>query len=442
MINVPMTYPLKPIDGYLISGFDTPMSVERYTTPPDLLQRMAQDGLTYDLIQAQHALSSTQRDVIPLERYVTKAQQVIDQQAEIIEYAIQRWNMDFLMTVCQMTDFINHRTTDEEAICAVYRRADAFVGRVLEHLPDDATVFIVSDHGSQPARRRVSLLRALADAGLIAFKPEVPANTIRRKVQRVLASRLPLHLSESLSRFVSQVWDRLPGWIRRVISAPVLKANPGAHMHSSTVDWARTKAYTLSHLGPIYVNLRGREPQGIVEREEYETVCRQVTEALTAIVDPGTGEHPFSGVTRAAAVWHGPYMDIAPDLIYDWNDEGYAVVSTLPDGSLFAAGLDNGVHANYGVLILSGPGIQPGCEIEGATLMDVAPTALALMGIPLPEGMDGRVVMEALTPTFSQDNPIMYQEAETDYAPSGEQVYTDEQVAEVEERLRGLGYLE
>ena len=214
-------------------------------------------------------------------------------------------------------------------------------------------------------------------------------------------------------------------------------------MHPSTVDWSRTRAYTRSHLGPIYVNLRGREPHGIVESgAEYETVCLQIVEALTSISDPETGDRPFPGVTRTAKVWHGPYMDIAPDLVYDWNDEGYAMVSTLPDGSLFADGLDSGIHTRQGVLIMCGPDIQLGCEIEQAILMDVAPTMLALMKVPVPEDMDGRVLMEAFRPEFLQQNPVTYQQAGTDYALSCEQAYTEDQVAEIEERLRGLGYLD
>jgi predicted AlkP superfamily phosphohydrolase/phosphomutase len=206
------------------------------------------------------------------------------------------------------------------------------------------------------------------------------------------------------------------------------------------VDWAQTQAYARGHMGQVYLNVQGREPQGIVSPADYTAVREQIAALLTSWRHPADGRIPVTAVIPGEAAASGPYATAGPDLhvIID----GYRTLAHplfAADGRILTAQPwgDSGSHRREGVLIVQGPEVRHG-RIANARLEDIAPTILHLLGVPVAEDMDGRVLTTLFTDAF-QRHPVTYQSPlEINDSPGG---LTAAMQATVEEHLRGLGYL-
>jgi hypothetical protein len=213
------------------------------------------------------------------------------------------------------------------------------------------------------------------------------------------------------------------------------------------VDWSRTTAYSNGYAGPIFVNLRGREPQGTVEPgEAYDAILEKIAADLAALKEPGTGL-PFVGqIYRGQTLYSGPSTEYGPDLILVPRNPRIAGLGLVefPSNRWLTSSPDrSGHHRMDGILFLAGPGIGRGAELQGASIMDIAPTVLALLGVPIPRAMDGRVLETAMTDELRASLSITYAGAVED-APSTTSSSVEIDSAEEEalrEHLRGLGYV-
>jgi predicted AlkP superfamily phosphohydrolase/phosphomutase len=215
------------------------------------------------------------------------------------------------------------------------------------------------------------------------------------------------------------------------------------------IDWQRTRAYLFPMycpLGGIEINLRGRQPQGIVKTgAEYEQLREAILTQLPQIVDPVTGKPVISRALRREDLYSGPFLEHTPDIVffmtedYDtgWNLGGDLVIPT-PDSDFYRW---SGFHSTHGVLIARGNGaIRPGTEIANAELMDLAPTLLYALGLPIPKDMDGQVLIQLFAPSAVSQNPPTFTDLVS--APlSAEHVLSDEEEGAMRRRLHGLGYL-
>jgi predicted AlkP superfamily phosphohydrolase/phosphomutase len=214
----------------------------------------------------------------------------------------------------------------------------------------------------------------------------------------------------------------------------------GKFLSFDDVDWSRTLAYSIGHVGQIFVNLKGREPEGIVEPgAEQESVRQRVTEALRDLHHPATGQPLVDKIIPVDQVVHGPYANRSPDLHIVMD--GYRTISFplfATDNRIVTRQIrgDSGSHRLHGIFIASGPEIRTGKTIQDAHILDLAPTILHLMGLPVPDDMDGNVLTQALTTSRSIEFRTV--------SPTDEGIQaglSEEETTEVEDRLRALGYL-
>jgi predicted AlkP superfamily phosphohydrolase/phosphomutase len=182
------------------------------------------------------------------------------------------------------------------------------------------------------------------------------------------------------------------------------------------IAWTETRAYTsvVSTGEGVSVNLAGREPGGTVSRGDYERVRDELAEALLAFTDPETGAHPIARVFRKEEVLSGPYLDRAPDLILE-----AAPLYSLSHARRIVEEADwlSGDHRPEGVYVLAGPGVERGTG-EEISLADFAGRISETVGVE-PDAEWGATATVEPVAAFSEQ---------------------DERA--VEERLRGLGYLE
>jgi predicted AlkP superfamily phosphohydrolase/phosphomutase len=219
----------------------------------------------------------------------------------------------------------------------------------------------------------------------------------------------------------------------------------GLFLSFDDVDWSRTKAYTLGgNMTGIYVNLQGREPDGCVKPgAEYETLRDEIIARLVDLRDEETGVQVATRIYRREELYSGPYLERAPDVIFETHDERYVGFG----GQEFTANvvmapsrLFNGCHRRDGMVVLNGRPILPGVQLPPYDIVDLAPTILHLLGYPVPEDLDGRLMVEALSPGFLEQHPVQVAGGVWQAAEDESGLSLSEE-AEITDRLKGLGYL-
>ncbi len=440
VMNVPVTYPPRPVNGFIVAGMLSPME-GTFTYPVDLLDRYAGRLKPYRIAPGVQYKEGNG------EAFIADLLDLVERRGEYALQLMEDHPHDFLMFHFQATDVLQHALwrfidpahprydADQAAQMApgfkrVYARIDHTIGEMLDRLDDDATVIAMSDHGFGPLHYTVNVNLFLLDRGLLRLKRGAWTRLKTGLFRAGLTPASIWHLIEDVG-LQNYVWHVSKSTRNKVVSK---------FLSFDDVDWSRTLAYSIGHVGQVYINLKGREPQGIVDPgADYEAVRGRVSDALQDLRHPETGQPMVDQVIPGDSVVHGPYASRSADLhlILD----GYRAIA-FP---LFAADRhvvtsqirgDSGCHRRHGVLIAWGEGIRPGETVEGARIMDLAPTILHLMGLPVPEDMDGRV----LTSLISVERPV---EHERDGAreAGAEEDLSPEDTAEVEERLRSLGYL-
>lgn len=454
VINVPMTYPARPLNGFLISGLDAPdESSADFTYPPELYQELQREvgGYLIDTNILGYARSGRWTQAI------AATQQVIAQRARVAEYLMQKQSWDLFVAVFTALDRVQHTfwvdpaagndvfgtaPAASEIVVGFYERLDEVIGRLCALAGDDTTVLVMSDHGAgfNPLGN-LYLSTWLESLGLFhrasAGMGDRARNALRALLRRASAMADGL-FSKQARRWVLR---HLPGG----------RAGLVGRLHRVPCDWAHTQAYVDYVQPAIWINLRGREPQGIVEPgAEYERLRDRLIEQLTQCRDPKTGARIVKAVRRREEVYQGSRVESAPDLHVEWNykvivsgyqyqgEDGRAV-TVGKSGDIVERRNISGDHRPEGILILSGPGVRVGQPIQGAQIADLAPTILHLLGQPVPGDMEGRVLSEVFTEESLAQRPIQFQAAR-----EGEQErieYSAEEAEQVEKRLRGLGYI-
>ncbi|MBC7223900.1 MAG: alkaline phosphatase family protein, partial [Anaerolineae bacterium] len=342
---------------------------------------------------------------------------------------------DFLMVVFETPDRIQHifwgrlqralaegpADAVDEALLVCYEEVDRGIGALLELAGERTTVFLLSDHGFCGLHTAVHLDQWLADRGLLRYAGAKA--TVRRRVKAGLA---PL--------------------LKRVLPRSWLLRGRRAFAVTRVVDWERTRVYSgRSSENAVFLNLRGREPKGIVEPgREYEALREEVIQALRTLRDPRTGEPVLRRVFRREEVYHGPYLESAPDILLELT-EGYEVTSEVATAGVFrdVSGQGAGFHAQEGIFVAAGAGVAGPGRLEGAHIQDLAPTILHCLGLPVPQYMDGRVLEEVFDEAHRAAHPVVRTDAVPAIGPAREagEVFSAEDEEEIRQRLSGLGYL-
>jgi predicted AlkP superfamily phosphohydrolase/phosphomutase len=179
--------------------------------------------------------------------------------------------------------------------------------------------------------------------------------------------------------------------VRQVLEEAGLVVYKGDIGGQREIDWSRTRAVDVG-LVHIFINLKGREPDGIVEPEDYEATQREIIAALHDYQDTRTGQHPFAlALTRADAEMVNLWGDLVGDVVYALRPEfDGAHGKHLPSSVL-------GIGGQHSTFVLSGAGVRKGIALSRQVrVVDVAPTLCYLLGIPMPADVEGGIVYEAL----------------------------------------------
>jgi predicted AlkP superfamily phosphohydrolase/phosphomutase len=462
-VNIPFTYPPEVVNGFQISGMDTPSEKSAFIHPPALREELEKivGKLRFDITHLGFMSTNARRAQV-----LAEMEQVDDQWKRVGLYLLDKHPADLMMFTFMSIDTVQHHFWQymdpqhfmydatgaeqfKDAILQVYQRLDAAVGKFLERLPDETTVLVVSDHGGGPVSDRVVYLnRFLAQLGLLKYNEQKQSALGKAKqlVVRTAYSFLFGTLGPDQKKFLAGL---LPGMREKFESAYTSFAN---------IDWSATKAYCSEILASppsIWINRKNEKPAGIVSDEEYEPLLALISEKLSDLKDPRNGQPVISRVYRRDELFHGPYAKEAPDLILDWwSENAFSVKPSFPEEGdqpplqikprAPSPGPEwGGTHRKSGVLIMRGGAFKQGVRIEGARLVDMAPTLLHLMGEKVPDDMDGRVLTVAFNPEFAQQHAAQYAKSSSGASEGAEsKSYSEEEAAQIEARLKALGYID
>lgn len=206
----------------------------------------------------------------------------------------------------------------------------------------------------------------------------------------------------------------------------------------SDVDWSKSIAYSFGS-GQVYINMRGREPEGVVREVCMSETVKRIKKALSEAVDPNTGQKLFERVLTKYEVYQGSCMTEAPDIVLEPKASYSFFLHPFVSNTVLGRPVDKSAdHRIRGIFMISGPGVKKGLNGESVQSIDITPTVLYLMGVPIPRDVDGRVLTDLLLDTYVQTHPIQIGPISDRYAPS---FMAPEEEEQVENRLRKLGYI-
>ena len=456
VVNVPLTWPVEKVHGALVSGLMTPGINSEFTYPPELKQQLLNELGEY-IIDVDIERGETANE--DLGTLAARIKRMSELQTRAFEKLLdQHPDWDFAMLVHRAPDTLCHKFwryqdpthplyNQREAaqwgsvINDCFQYLDNYNARILEKYADEhPTVIVLSDHGFGPLTHAVYLNLYFAQRGLLAYKEQAGST---------LSSALRAGVKRLNNPFIATAKNKAFEFF------PRLKSNLHYSMAYGNMDWSRTKAYAVGTMGNVYLNVRGREPQGSVEPGDYETTRDAVITTMRELKDAETQKPIFDFVYRREEIYNGDALNEAPDVIglidgpyhvaaVDWRASGSdatngkqkSIVEKVGSELLFVSDT-SGQHRMDGILVANGANVNEHAQFSPTPqLIDLAPTILQILGEPIPNDMDGRVLDEL----FASQRATEYAPA-TNFENQMNGEYSDAEQKEIEERLAGLGYL-
>jgi len=340
VLGVPPSYPPKKINGWMVGCFITPDSSTNYTYPPELkreIERAVGDYI-FDVV-----FRKEERDEVK-----EKIWEMTQKRFELIRHLIETKDWDYFEFVEIGLDRIHHafwkffdpnhhlhepNSPYKNVIPDYYKLLDREIGKTLKLLDDDTAVLIVSDHGIKRMKGCFAVNQWLIDEGLL--------------------------------------------------KADARDLKPGTKFEQIDVDWSKTIAWAWGgYYARIFLNVRGREPKGVVRLSEYDKVRDEVAEMVKSIRGPN-GEKWDTKVFYPEEIYPTAKGD-KPDMMVYFDDLFWRSAGTLGWETNYLlendTGPDDAVHSEYGVFALHLPDMEESRHVQ-CTIYDFAPTVLSLLGL-------------------------------------------------------------
>jgi predicted AlkP superfamily phosphohydrolase/phosphomutase len=356
VLGVPGTYPPRPLNGVMVTCFLTPSTEVQYTYPPMLRREIEQ-------VVGEYMFDVKDFRTEDKEYLLRQVYEMTDRRFALAEHLLSTKPWELFAMVEMGPDRMHHgfwKDMDpehrkhvpggphESAILDYHRHVDSLIGRLLAHADEQTAVLVVSDHGAKRMDGGIRINEWLRNEGLLATEREPEGRTSVNEVG---------------------------------------------------IDWSKTVAWGEGgYYSRIFMNVRGREPEGTVAPEDYERVRDDLARRIAAIPDENGDPIPTK-VFRPEDVYP-EVKGVAPDLIVHFGDLLWRSVGTVGgDEGIHTfendTGPDDANHAQDGLLILVAPGVEPGPR-DGMHLLDVAPTVLELLGLDAPASMRGTSLLAPL----------------------------------------------
>jgi predicted AlkP superfamily phosphohydrolase/phosphomutase len=356
VLGVPQTFPPRPVNGILVGDFLTPSTQSDYTYPPEFKHEITK--MIGEYILDVREFRSDKKDCILKDIY-----EMTRKRFELAKYLLAKERWDYFMMVEIGVDRIHHAfwaymdkthrnyqigNQFENAIFEYYQYVDRQIGELLQFADNDTTVFVVSDHGAQKMEGSICINEWLVKEGYLTLREKPTKPTPFGKLK---------------------------------------------------IDWSRTKVWgDGGYYSRIFLNVRGREPQGAVDPDDYEQLRTELVKKIEAI--PDEKGRPIGTKVFKPEQLYRVRNGVAPDLLVYFGDLAWRASGSVGLNCIHTfendTGPDDANHSQYGIFISKPGGSRTGVgRLEGLEIQDMAPTILNLFGLPIPPDMEGRVIAAA-----------------------------------------------
>jgi predicted AlkP superfamily phosphohydrolase/phosphomutase len=452
VINVPVSYPARPVNGYMITGMLTPPDAEKSAFPPDLLDRLRLDYMfDVDFIRGEdgfRAESQVSKSVM-----LSEVSEMTRKRIEASLCCYQEKSWDLFTVIFTGTDRIFHYFWDDLSsmledlddpssfsdiqlqILEYFKLVDSGIEALTQACPSHSAVMVVSDHGFGPApTHRFYVNVWLEQLGLLRRRPS--KGLLDLEYWRVWVGRK----------------KALKSIVRRLIPESV-QSNAKDIAESTSgemMDFGSSEAYFVPvyfHVCGVEINRVGRQREGVVASEDRYEEIRDLIISEARQLRGANGEPLVLQAVRREDIFSGSAVESFPD-VFLILDPDYIGAGSLAGRSLVEGhhSLRPGEHRRNGIFVASGCGIENREGVQDLELLDVPATILYQLGFSIPDYFDGRVLKEVFTEAHLADHPITYESR-----PDWEETHRRRAVtfkrsqrgeSQIGERLRGLGYLE
>jgi predicted AlkP superfamily phosphohydrolase/phosphomutase len=379
VVNVPVTYPPETVNGIMISGYMTPSSEVNFTYPYSFKEELYRAVPDYK-IDLEHD------DMRAIEPLLDATLRMTEQRIKLMRYLMQEKPWDFCYVVFVGADRLQHPLWDEmlamePRATEYFRLLDVGLGFVLEQMAPDDTLFVVSDHGFQGAKRVFDINEYLYSTGLLHLDTSAQRGQAARNANlKYLLQRLGLlSLARKASRTLKKTGKEVLQEQQLDVYQPIL----------TEIDWTRTRAYvpSLSGFGGGYADIFLRDD---MDMQQVAKLCND----LRSQVDARTGKPLVEAIYTTEVFGRGPFAPREPHLLLLPSD-GFTFRTRLGNKRLWDdTNSMQGTHQKDGVLYAYGKNIKKGLKASPVEIYDIVPTVLYSMGLPLPCEFDGRVLDE------------------------------------------------
>ncbi len=389
VIDAPNVYPPEPFNGMEVIGWATHDTLAPFQSYPRELAHRIHSKFGSELLPDEFY------GLIRKSQFRRERQLMLDINAKFRDLCLdliheEKWDLFFatLFTAhfaghrLWSTTSIGETVSEEErndlndTLRQVYVSIDQVVGELARALGEDTVFVVLSAHGMDVNNSRCWIFPEMLRR--VTGDSPVSSSLLQR-----LREAIPLQWRHAIKSV-------LPYGARRGLTR---------YWRMERLHWESTRAFPLfsDTQGWVRINLKGREPLGIVPPSEYETLCQEISAGLRSFVDADTGEAIIQDIFQPRQAFTGRHLDDLPDLVVQWAETPAANHRALtsrefgtiawptpghnPEGR-------SGNHRPQGMLVAVGPGIRKG-TFPGARLVDLAPTILSLLSQPVPESMEG-----------------------------------------------------
>jgi predicted AlkP superfamily phosphohydrolase/phosphomutase len=441
LVNIPLAYPVDPVRGFAVGDMHTPsLASSGAAHPPEIISEL--DGYIIDVMA--HWYEDRQRFLEDVDR-------MHEARRRTCLRLFDKYRPDIFFPVYVSLDRVQHAFWGEmtprhraepgrhggfgDAIFQTARKLDIVLGDYLERLGPEDHLLLVSDHGFGDLKGDVYLNSWLIENGYLRFDSE-----------KVRAFR-PEPAGESA--------DRKHNWHRKLFAGdaqPLPSSDEDIRQGRidprfktwDTVDWKFTRAYASGLFGNLWINLKGREPCGVIEPgRDYESLRDELISGLGGMLHPSDGKPLVSLAARREELYWGAELDRAPDIVVAFRDYEYITrgatefLSTRLVSDVVVGHTGN--HRRHGIVALFGAMAASG-RVGDSGIMEIAPTILRLAGAPIPENLDASVASRLFAPEALKENPPVFRDPVPPRSVAA-RATENADMAEVLRRLQGLGYL-
>lgn len=435
LVNVPITYPPRPVNGIVISGLLAPDEECEFTYPRELKAKLFQNVGDYKI---DYEIMGYKEEA----EMLRNLQRVTESRKKAIKYLLTTEEWDLFYCVFVGIDRVQHWAWDvmgdpidfskDNIILEFYKIIDKTIEEIISTVSEDTNVILVSDHGFGPSYKKFMLNRWLYQEEFLSLKREGSSPSLIHKFKRMYKKKNKTAQNEREEP--EHFFERWKEW---------------KNSTSAQIDWVSSRAFAgnETEMG-IYINSVGRFPEGIVEENDYEKVREDIIRRLLKITDLENGKNIIRKVYRREEIYRGSYMDMAPDIIFETSDYEYDCSDDIknPDGPICEPmqKVVMGKHRRNGIFVARGPHVKSTREIGDLSVYDIAPTILYMMEVPIPDYMDGRVLEELFDDEYRSSRKVLRDSVleEGNIQGTEEKVYSDKDSGKILEKLKSLGYMD